>query len=180
MLTGPRQTRTVELPSDSNFAVAMKTQQQAEREEQQRIKNLVLNYDLRENEEQESNDTLPPVPENMNVHMNPFPDPENKPASFHHNRPNKLDKERGGHRSRKLQLSDMDWYGSPRSEPCKLSRSDETGGPESCEAAEPRHIKDRSWRTRAGKGEVNQRVSSLSVAQDSIADSGKTSPRLKV
>ena len=34
------------MPSDSNFAVAMRTQQQAERAEQQRIKNLVLNYDL--------------------------------------------------------------------------------------------------------------------------------------
>lgn len=31
----------------------MLSQQQAEREEQQRIKNLVLNYEIRENEEQE-------------------------------------------------------------------------------------------------------------------------------
>lgn len=31
----------------------MRNQQQAEREEQQRIKNLVLNYDLRENDEQD-------------------------------------------------------------------------------------------------------------------------------
>ncbi|KAB5572124.1 armadillo-type protein [Coniochaeta sp. 2T2.1] len=48
-----QQTRTVELPSDSNFAVAMKHQQQAEKEEQQRIKNLVLNYDLRESGEEQ-------------------------------------------------------------------------------------------------------------------------------
>jgi len=47
------QTRIVALPSDSTFAVAMKNQQAAEREEQQRIKNLVLNYDLRDGEEQE-------------------------------------------------------------------------------------------------------------------------------
>lgn len=40
-----QQTRTIELPSDSSLAVAMRTQQQADREEQQRIKNLVLNYD---------------------------------------------------------------------------------------------------------------------------------------
>ncbi|RMZ84489.1 hypothetical protein DV736_g6601, partial [Chaetothyriales sp. CBS 134916] len=40
------QTRTIELPSDSNFALSMKSKQAAEREEQQRIKNLVLNYDL--------------------------------------------------------------------------------------------------------------------------------------
>lgn len=32
----------------------MKSQQQAEREEQQRIKNLVLNYDLQQNEDEES------------------------------------------------------------------------------------------------------------------------------
>lgn len=31
----------------------MKTQQQAEREEQQRIKNLVLNYDLQQSDDQE-------------------------------------------------------------------------------------------------------------------------------
>src|SRR5206468_1785073 len=50
--TNDLQTRTIDLPSDSSFAVAMKTQQQAEREEQQRIKNLVLNYDLRDDSEQ--------------------------------------------------------------------------------------------------------------------------------
>ncbi|KAK6219556.1 MIF4G domain-containing protein [Colletotrichum tabaci] len=85
-----QQTRTVELPSDSTFAVAMKTQQQAEREEQQRIKNLVLNYDLRENED---------------------PDGHEKPTSYHHNRPDR-GKDRGGQRVRKLQLSDVDWYES--------------------------------------------------------------------
>jgi len=41
------------VPSDSSFAIAMMNQQQAEREEQQRIKNLVLNYDLRESEDQD-------------------------------------------------------------------------------------------------------------------------------
>ncbi|KAI4162519.1 MAG: hypothetical protein LQ342_003934 [Letrouitia transgressa] len=41
-----QQTRTIEMPSDSQFAVAMKSQKEAERAEQQRIKNLVLNYDL--------------------------------------------------------------------------------------------------------------------------------------
>ncbi|KAF3354464.1 hypothetical protein VDGD_00377 [Verticillium dahliae] len=87
-----QQTRTVEVPSDSNFAVAMKNQQQVEREEQQRIKNLVLNYDLRENEEQDGTD---------------------KPSSHHHNRVER-GKERIGQRSRKLQLSDVDWYDSSR------------------------------------------------------------------
>lgn len=40
------QTRTIDLPSDSSFALAMKSQQQADREEQQRIKSLVLNYEM--------------------------------------------------------------------------------------------------------------------------------------
>lgn len=36
----------------------MRSQQQAEREEQQRIKNLVLNYDLRENDGEEGEGSL--------------------------------------------------------------------------------------------------------------------------
>jgi regulator of nonsense transcripts 2 len=39
----------------------MRNQQQAEREEQQRIKNLVLNYDLRENEDHDGDYTLLPL-----------------------------------------------------------------------------------------------------------------------
>lgn len=85
-----QQTRTVELPSDSNFAVAMINQRQAAKEEQQRIKNLVLNYDLRDSEENDGNE---------------------KAGSYHHHNrlDNKLAKERGGQRVRKLQLSDVDW-----------------------------------------------------------------------
>ncbi|KAL6814227.1 armadillo-type protein [Trichoderma camerunense] len=82
-----QQTRTVELPSDSTFAIAMKTQQQAEREEQQRIKNLVLNYDLQQSDDQDGNE---------------------RPATFYHNRVDKPNKDRG-QRVRKLQLSDVDW-----------------------------------------------------------------------
>ncbi|EFX05482.1 nonsense-mediated mRNA decay factor [Grosmannia clavigera kw1407] len=90
-----QQTRTLELPSDSDFAVAMRSQQQAEREEQQRIKNLVLNLDLRESEE--------------------LDDPgHEKPTSYFHNRPDKAGKDRS-QRVRKLQLSDVDWYGPPPS-----------------------------------------------------------------
>ncbi|GAB1318794.1 mRNA decay protein [Madurella fahalii] len=90
-----QQTRTVELPSDSTFAVAMINQRQAAKEEQQRIKNLVLNLDLRENEENDGHE---------------------KPASHHHhNRPdNRSGKERSGQRVRKLQLSDVDCPKWPR------------------------------------------------------------------
>ncbi|KAM5348482.1 hypothetical protein ACJ41O_008306 [Fusarium nematophilum] len=83
-----QQTRTVELPSDSTFAIAMKNQQQAEREEQQRIKNLVLNYDLQQNEDQDGGNE--------------------RPATYYHNRLERSNKDRG-QRSRKLQLSDVDW-----------------------------------------------------------------------
>ncbi|KAI1936812.1 mRNA decay protein [Ophidiomyces ophidiicola] len=55
-----QQTRTIDLPSNSSFAIAMRSQKQAEREEQQRIKNLVLNYDL--GDENEVNDGEPPCP----------------------------------------------------------------------------------------------------------------------
>ncbi|KAI0401233.1 MIF4G domain-containing protein [Xylaria palmicola] len=84
-----QQTRNVVLPSDSTFAVAMKNQQQAEREEQQRIKNLVLNYDLRDHEDLDGNDKVP---------------------SYHTNRGEKFNRDRGGQRIRRLQLSDVDWY----------------------------------------------------------------------
>ncbi|KAK3324231.1 armadillo-type protein [Cercophora scortea] len=88
-----QQSRTVELPSDSQFAIAMKTQQQAEKEEQRRIKNLVLNYDLRENEDGDGNE---------------------KPNPHYHNRADaRTGKERIGQRVRKLQLSDVDWYDRP-------------------------------------------------------------------
>ncbi|KAF1811787.1 nonsense-mediated mRNA decay factor [Eremomyces bilateralis CBS 781.70] len=62
-----QQTKAIDLPSDSSFAVAMRTQQQAEREEQQRIKNLVLNYDLR-NDDTDGEDALsiPHLPPNLN------------------------------------------------------------------------------------------------------------------
>ncbi|RAL66123.1 hypothetical protein DID88_005794 [Monilinia fructigena] len=83
-----QQTRTVALPSNSNFAIAMKSQQAAEREEQQRIKNLVLNYDLNDGEEQDGFD---------------------KNATTAFSRSDKSGSNRSGQRSRKLQLSDVDW-----------------------------------------------------------------------
>jgi regulator of nonsense transcripts 2 len=48
----------------------MKNQQQAEREEQQRIKNLVLNYDLQQNEDQDGGTDPQPtqIHYNTNIH----------------------------------------------------------------------------------------------------------------
>ena len=60
-LTIVEQTRTIELPSDSTFAVSMKSKQEAEREEQRRIKNLVLNYDLGDNETHDGTFALEPI-----------------------------------------------------------------------------------------------------------------------
>jgi regulator of nonsense transcripts 2 len=83
----------------------MKTQQAAEREEQQRIKSLVLNYDLRDGEEQQDGDSALPIRLDPNIHI--------KPAGIEkaatHSRSDKP--ARAGQRARKLQLSDVtDWY----------------------------------------------------------------------
>ncbi|CAG8949579.1 hypothetical protein HYFRA_00007812 [Hymenoscyphus fraxineus] len=107
-----QQTRTVALPSDSTFAVAMKTQQAAEREEQQRIKNLVLNYDLRDGEEQDGEDTQAPILPNQNIHNNSG---NEKATAANFARPDKSSNNRSGQRARKLQLSDVDWYDSKNS-----------------------------------------------------------------
>ncbi|KAJ4289126.1 mRNA decay protein [Kalmusia sp. IMI 367209] len=88
------QTRSIDLPSDSTFAVAMRNKQQAEREEQQRIKNLVLNYDLRDDDA-----------EGLDKTHNPYAQP----------RLDKAGTNRSNQRSRKLQLSDVNWYATPSS-----------------------------------------------------------------
>ncbi|KAH8586848.1 armadillo-type protein [Bisporella sp. PMI_857] len=105
-----QQTRTVALPSDSTFAIAMKTQQAAEREEQQRIKNLVLNYDLRDGEDQDGDSTLILIPSNPNIH-NETTGIEKTAAALNYARLDKSSNNRSGQRARKLQLSDVDWYG---------------------------------------------------------------------
>ncbi|RDW92147.1 MIF4G-containing protein [Coleophoma crateriformis] len=108
---GNRQTtKTVSLPSDSNFAIAMRTQQAAEKEEQQRIKNLVLNYDLRDVEEQDGDSNLAPLLPNPNIKQNTAGLEKTAvtgPARF-----DKSGSNRSGQRARKLQLTDIDWYGS--------------------------------------------------------------------
>lgn len=84
----------------------MKTQQQVEKEEQQRIKNLVLNYDLQQSEDQDgicnrwhlvgfnSTDT--------------FASGIERSTALNNNRVDRLNKDRS-QRVRKLQLSDVDW-----------------------------------------------------------------------
>ncbi|QSZ34034.1 hypothetical protein DSL72_005614 [Monilinia vaccinii-corymbosi] len=116
-----QQTRTVALPSDSNFAIAMKSQQAAEREEQQRIKNLVLNYDLNDGEEQDGDSALRPLIPNPNIHKYNSGFDKNATTTF--SRSDKSGSNRSGQRSRKLQLSDVDWY-----DPLKESSRPQTPG----------------------------------------------------
>lgn len=108
------QTRTIELPSDSNFAVSMKSQQAAEREEQQRIKNLVLKYDMHDDNDQNGTKDDPWLLSSRGLFNEPLLDgnPNTKglklgPESYHggsnrtrRNRP----------QVRKLNLNDVDWY----------------------------------------------------------------------
>ena len=94
----------------------MKSQQAAEREEQLRIKNLVLNYDLREENEQHDgepyeflyNSDFPPLTENPNTKGLSL---GSERFSSSHSR-SAQGSGRNSHRARKLQLSDVDWYGN--------------------------------------------------------------------
>lgn len=108
-----QQTRSIDLPSDSTFAVAMRSKQQAEKEEQQRIKNLVLNYELRDDNDAEGefpfSSYLHPNPnrkkrtettEGLDKTHNPYAQP----------RLDKAGNNRSHQRARKLQLSDVNWY----------------------------------------------------------------------
>lgn len=96
----------------------MKTQQAAEREEQQRIKNLVLNYDLtRDGEDQDGNYVRANFIHKTNAYVYKT-GLDSAPSPLGYGRADKFNNTRGGQRSRKLQLSDVDWYGSPT--PIKL------------------------------------------------------------
>ncbi|PSN70596.1 ARM repeat-containing protein [Corynespora cassiicola Philippines] len=118
------QARSIDLPSDSTFAVAMRNKQQAEREEQQRIKNLVLNYDLRDD-----NDTDGDFPFQYPLSANPNRNraETRKGLDKTHNpyaqpRLDKAGSNRSNQRARKLQLSDVNWYGPSPSFPQSRSR----------------------------------------------------------
>ncbi len=157
------------MPSDSHFAIAMKSQKEAERAEQQRIKNLVLNYDLQDsNTDQTGTDNdlyfdyfshtnpnlpqrspslslLTPMDASASAHNDSFQglggDKHNAAHHQHnasllqssnHANPKPADKSgasRSGHRARKLQLSDVDWYDQKPEQPPDSSRGQERGFP---------------------------------------------------
>lgn len=83
----------------------MKNQQQAEKEEQQRIKNLVLNYDLQQNEDQESK---LPLGSESELYLHTVNLGQDRPSGFSLNRNERLGRDKS-QRIRKLQLSDVDW-----------------------------------------------------------------------
>lgn len=117
------------LPSDSNFAIAMKHQQQAEKEEQQRIKNLVLNYDLGETEDPDGEDDhLLPLNPKILIHKSSSTGPE-KPTTYHHNRADFKPGKNNNQRARRLQLSDVDWYGTSPSSNNPATASDAPDAP---------------------------------------------------
>ena len=131
------------MPSDSQFAISMKNQQEAEREEQRRIKSHILNLDFQDTNADGKPESLlfdpflfpnpnlparrsPPVPLDASTcahhDMNQgFATPER-----HQHNPtlgrsqantaakvaDKPGSNRKVERSRKLQLSDVDWYDS--------------------------------------------------------------------
>lgn len=84
----------------------MRSQQQANREEQQRIKNLVLNYEMaNENDHGDGNDERPL---NHLYPVNRTPGLEKK-SPHRDSRMDKSGSNRPAFRSRKLQLSDVNW-----------------------------------------------------------------------
>ncbi|KAI9710646.1 MAG: hypothetical protein M1828_002133 [Chrysothrix sp. TS-e1954] len=65
------QTRALNIPNTSSFAVALRTSQEASKAEQQRIKALVLNYDLRSEAEKSLPSTSSPLSTNNNTDGDP-------------------------------------------------------------------------------------------------------------
>lgn len=109
------QTRSIDLPSDSTFAVAMRTKQLADKEEQQRIKSLVLNY----NEARDDGDDTGESPFSYSLQPNnnrkrteTRQGLDKTPNPYAQPRLDKAGGNRSNQRARKLQLSDVNWYES--------------------------------------------------------------------
>jgi regulator of nonsense transcripts 2 len=112
------QTRSIDLPSDSTFAVAMRNKQQADKEEQQRIKSLVLNYnEARDDGDDTSNSPFhSPLQPNFNRKRTETSEGLDKtPNPYAQPRLDKAGHNRSNQRARKLQLSDVNWCVNSRS-----------------------------------------------------------------
>jgi regulator of nonsense transcripts 2 len=91
----------------------MKSQQAAEREEQQRIKNLVLNYDLQDDQHDGTFDHSLFGPIHQPA-LERNPNTKGLKLGSDHYNPSLSRAERSGRhapRARRLNLSDVDWYG---------------------------------------------------------------------
>lgn len=104
----------------------MKSKQAAEREEQQRIKNLVLRYDLRDGEEQDGDFNTAPLKRNPNVYAEETGTERTGATNFV--RSDKSSNNRSGQRARKLQLSDVDWYANKSSSNSENAKSNSGSG----------------------------------------------------
>jgi regulator of nonsense transcripts 2 len=97
----------------------MKSQQAAEREEQQRIKNLVLNYDLQDDQHDGTlNNSLFGPMQQPALERNP--NTKGLKLGPDHYNPSLSRAERSGRhapRARRLNLSDVDWYGKSSASP---------------------------------------------------------------
>jgi regulator of nonsense transcripts 2 len=121
-----QQTRSIDLPSDSTFAVSMRSKQQEEKEERQRIKNVVLNYDINRDDNDADGDS--PFLYHLHPNENRKHTETSKVLDKSHNpyaqpRLDKAGNNRSNQRSRKLQLSDVNWYDSPSSQSHALRNS---------------------------------------------------------
>jgi regulator of nonsense transcripts 2 len=98
----------------------MRNKQQADKEEQQRIKSLVLNYNEARDDGEEPGDspfhyTLQP---NANrKHAETSKGLDKTPNPYAQPRLDKAGHNRSNQRARKLQLSDVNWYADSRSSP---------------------------------------------------------------
>ena len=115
----------------------MKSQQAAEREEQQRIKNLVLNYDLGE-EDQHDGIEAPP--------LLPIVQPALKSKKFAKDIPeigyehsfsslSRAERQSRAPRARRLNLSDVDWYARRHSDSASVPKPGQENDPKPSQTA---------------------------------------------
>jgi len=97
----------------------MKSQRAAEREEQQRIKSLVLNYDLGDDDQHDGTESLPLMPI-IQPGINSKKSAKEAPKlGYEHNfgSLSRAERQSRAPRARRLNLSDVDWYAHQQSVP---------------------------------------------------------------
>jgi regulator of nonsense transcripts 2 len=103
-----QQTKMVALPSDSNFAVAMKDKREKEREEKQKIKELVMSYDRLDEPAEIDCGLLPSMDQFWKLTTPVALDKHAALNGYHVKVDNKAT--RSQTRGRKLSMSDVNWY----------------------------------------------------------------------